>query len=143
MERPAYACCASYGGFGVRRSAEREGGSGMRGDRSRISARFRGRPIRATRRESATICKLLIISCVLRCINFVARFFPVIATSLLLLDRLLSPRSRIAALYFRCYKQSLPLLFLRCNVKHAPASCHSSLLTQSRAVNRAQRPVTR
>jgi hypothetical protein len=30
MERPAFARCASYGGFEVRRSAEREGGSGMR-----------------------------------------------------------------------------------------------------------------
>src|ERR1043166_8586013 len=30
MERPAFACCASYVGFEVRRSAEREGGSGMR-----------------------------------------------------------------------------------------------------------------
>src|SRR5262245_54004034 len=30
MERPAFARCASYGGLGVRRSAEREGGSEMR-----------------------------------------------------------------------------------------------------------------
>jgi hypothetical protein len=30
MERPAFARYASYGGLEVRRSAEREGGSGMR-----------------------------------------------------------------------------------------------------------------
>ena len=34
MERPAFARCASYGGFEVRRSAERESGSeAIQGDR--------------------------------------------------------------------------------------------------------------
>jgi len=39
MKRPAFARWASYGGFEVRRSAERERGCGMR-DRTRI-ARWR------------------------------------------------------------------------------------------------------
>ena len=48
VERPAYACCASYGGFEVRRSAEREGGSDTRGNPWTCCPRISLRSIRAT-----------------------------------------------------------------------------------------------
>src|ERR1044071_1495736 len=60
-ERPAFARCASYGGFGVRRSAEREGGSeaiqGMRARRLRPLDCF----VAATRRLAMTPLHIRII----------------------------------------------------------------------------------